>query len=47
MALVSEYKTTDLDLVEHGSGSGENPGDTPMELQSVGDHHSSGLDVSF
>ncbi|EAT87008.1 hypothetical protein SNOG_05944 [Parastagonospora nodorum SN15] len=44
MTLVSEYKTTDLNLVEHGSSSGENAGGTPMERQSVGDYHSSGLD---
>lgn len=46
MALVSEYKTTDLDLVEHGSGNGDNIGGTPMELQSIGDHQPNGLDVS-
>jgi hypothetical protein len=46
MALVSEYKTTDLDLVEHGSGNGDKIGGTPMELQSISDHQSSGLDVS-
>jgi hypothetical protein len=44
MALISEYKTTDLDVVEQGSGNGEKTG-SPAQLRVVGQHQPSGLEV--
>ena len=44
MADISDYKTTDLDVVERGSGHGSK--EAPLEgLQVVGEHRPSGLEV--
>lgn len=45
MADINKYKTTDLDVVERGSGNGEKDG-PPAGMQVVGEHQPSGLEAS-